>query len=113
MFTLSGSTASSRVSSNAFASAYLPSITSSSSCSAQGFILNCHIVLPSVAAVVRSVGVVTRYKGAFSTEEGVRKRMVALATGPAVPGRLEEAEEDWSKGKGMVWVVTEDSDERI
>ncbi len=39
---------------------------------------NCHIALPSAAAAVRSVGVVTRYNGDFDTGLAVSKRTDAF-----------------------------------
>ena len=60
--------------------------------------MNCHTVLPSAAAAVLSVGVVTRNNGDLAEGEGVSRRIVALGAGGAWEGALVD-EEGWLKGK--------------
>ncbi len=66
------------MSSKVRASAYFPASMSSSTCSPHGFIRIHHIVLPSEAAVARSVGVLTKKRGDLADGEGVRRRKVQL-----------------------------------
>ena len=102
-FTLSANNTGSIISRRRRASEYSPFCTSSSICAAHDFIRNCQIELPSVAAAVRSVGVVTRKRGDLSMGDGVRRRITALA-GVADDGLDTSAEDGGreAKGKGSV-----------
>lgn len=80
--TLSLTTPSSKDSNNVKASPYSPSSVNLSTCSTHGKRGNFQTVLPSLAAIVRSVGVDTANRhGVLEEEEGVRRRSVAAATG--------------------------------
>jgi len=103
-YTLSGRTAGSIESNSASASEYASVSTNSSICSPQGFIWKVHIELPSLIAAVRSVGVVTRYRGDFAPGDEVNKRGDTLVTAVLA---------STFNGKGRDCEGTRDIDDRI
>lgn len=99
------------VSRRAKASEYCPAPTNSSIWASHDFILNCQIVLPSVAAAALSVGVVTRKSGDLAEADGVSNRTVAFVVGGEES--VEVDDEGWLKGKKRVCVGSKDIEERI
>jgi hypothetical protein len=83
--TLSGKLAWSITSKRSRASPYFPAVTSSSTCSAQGLMISLQIDVPSIAAALRSFGVVTKNSGDLEPGGGVRRRAVH-GTGGVVDG---------------------------